>query len=253
MTRRQGDRETRGQGDREQGGRGAGERGSRGELRTTHSCLEQSRKDALRTTRHKSAVGGRRSAVVWLLMVIAFSLAACAFPGSTKPVIKIGMIAPFDGLLRHQGYQRLYGVKLALQEVNLSGGVAGYKIELVALNNFADADETILQSQELTLDSDVRGIIGQWDSALFDAAAPIYNAAQLAVVNPSQFTDAPGLPDTFGADFETLPGSPPNPEPQQAYLATYRLLQAVEKAVEEAGRPERAAVLEVLTSNGSRQ
>ena len=54
--------------------------------------------------------------------------------------------------MRSYGYQRLYGVKLALKEANLSGGVAGYKIELVALNDYADANETILQAQELVLD-----------------------------------------------------------------------------------------------------
>ncbi len=191
--------------------------------------------------------------VALLLIVIAFLLTACAFPGSTKTVIKIGLIAPFDGLLRHQGYQRLYGVKLALQEVNLSGGVAVYKIELVALNDFADINETILQSQELRLDSDVRGVIGQWDTALFNVAAPIYSAGQLAVVNPSQFTGDSNLPATFAADFETLSGSPPNPEAEQAYLATRRLLKAIEEAVEANGQPERAAVLKALTSNnGSR-
>ncbi|HEY84263.1 MAG TPA: ABC transporter substrate-binding protein [Chloroflexi bacterium] len=212
--------------------------------------------DEWRMTNYELRNSGQRSFVIrrssLVIILLSFLLTACAFPGSTKPVIKIGMIAPFDGLLRHQGYQRLYGVKLALQEVNLSGGVAGYKTELVALNDFADEDETILQAQELVLDSDVRGIIGQWDATLFNAAAPIYSAAQLAVVNPSQFTHATDLPDTFATDFEALSGSPPNPEAQQAYLSTRRLLKAIEEAVEATGRPERANVSEKLKMQSSK-
>ncbi len=184
-----------------------------------------------RITKQRSAVSGQRSFVArrssLVILLLSFLLSACAFPGSTKPVIKIGMIAPFDGLLRHQGYQRLYGVKLALQEVNLSGGAGGYKIELAALNDFADVDETVLQAQELTMDPDVRGIIGQWDADLFNAAAPIYSAANLPVVNPAQFTNIADLPDTFAADFQALSGSPPNAEAQQAYLATRRLIELI--------------------------
>ncbi len=242
MTRRQGDRETRRQGDKET--RRQGDKETRRSLLTCTPAHLHTRLPAPPLT--------RSPAHLLFLLFLLFLLTACAFPGSTKPVIKIGMIAPFDGLLRHQGYQRLYGVKLALQEVNLSGGVAGYKIELVALNDFADVDETILQSQELTMDPDVRGIIGQWDAELFNAAAPIYSAAQLAVINPSQFTDAPDLPDTFATDFETLSGSPPNPEAQQAYLATRRLLKAIEEAVEANGRPERGAVLAITTVDSRR-
>jgi ABC-type branched-subunit amino acid transport system substrate-binding protein len=187
-----------------------------------------------------------RLALVFILLGVVCSSGGCAFPGSTKPVIKIGLIAPFEGEQRPNGYQRLYGVKLALQEVNLSGGIAGYKIELVALNDFADKTETILQAQELVLDSGVRAVIGHQDPVLFKVAAPIYKAAQLAAINPGQFTDFSDLPLTFISDFEALSGSAPDTQAKQTYLATYRLLQAVEKAVHQTGKPERVSVLKAF-------
>lgn len=179
-------------------------------------------------------------------IVFCLFLTGCAFPGSTKPVIKIGLIAPFEGEQRPNGYQRLYGVKLALQEVNLAGGVAGYKIELVALNDYANKEEAISQAQELVVDSDIRAIVGQWDPTLFNASAPIYSAAKLAVVEPTQLIDFSTLPPTFTADFEALGGSMPDQQAKQAYLATSQLLTAIEQATIEFGSPERVNVWRTL-------
>ena len=181
--------------------------------------------------------------VVWGSLLL---LAGCAFPGSTRPVIKIGLIAPFEGLHRAGGYRRLYGVKLALREANRAGGVAGYSIELVALNDFADPAETAAQARELALDPDVRGVIGNWEPAPAEAARPVYEAAQLAVVDPTQFTDFSALPPSFPADYQSLAGSPPDAQAQQAYLATRRLLEAIESAVRQTGRPDRASVRRAL-------
>ena len=184
--------------------------------------------------------------MIWGLS--SLMLAGCAFPGSTRPVIKIGLIAPFEGEQRPNGYQRLHGVKLALREVNLGGGVAGYKIELVALNDYADMEESTLQAQELVLDSDIRAVIGQWEPGLYEAAEPIYRAAQLAVVSPARYTDFSGLPATFAADYQTLGGSLPDAQARQAYLATHQLINAIEQAVLTYGSPERAHVLMALNA-----
>lgn len=172
--------------------------------------------------------------------------AACAFPGSTRPVIKIGLVAPFEGEQRHNGYQRLYGVKLALQEANLSGGVAGRSVELVALNDYADPEETVLQARELVIDTGVKAVIGSWNRSLFDAALPVYAAAQLPVVNPTRFDNPADVPPHFEAGFQAISGSPPDAQARQAYLATRYLLQAVERAVARRGNADRPTMWRVL-------
>jgi len=182
-----------------------------------------------------------------LALCLGIVLVACAFPGSTKPVLKIGLIAPFEGVERPHGYQRLYGVKLALQEINLTGGMAGYKVALVALNDYAEATETTLQAQELVIDSDIIGVIGQWDTKLFAVSKPIYTEAQLAVVSPNRFADFEALPTTFQADFVALGGSAPDRQAQQAYLATYHLLEAIDQAGQTYGSPTRPTVWRVLS------
>jgi ABC-type branched-subunit amino acid transport system substrate-binding protein len=196
--------------------------------------------------RFLNKIDGLKGLYVTLLVALGWGLFSCAAPGSTKPVIKIGLAAPFEGEQRSHGYQRLYGVKLALQEVNLSGGVAGYKIELVALNDYADTAETILQAQELVIDSDIMAVIGQWDAELFAVSEPVYTAAQLAVVKPTQFNDPSSLPTHFAADYESLSGSPPDLQAQQAYLATYQVVQAIENAVLHSGSLGREQILRAL-------
>ncbi len=171
-----------------------------------------------------------------MLFLIATVLTGC---GGTKPVIKIGLIAPFDGLQRHIGYQRLYGVKLALKQANLAGGTAGYKIELVALNDYASADETIGQVQELILDSHVRGVIGQWDKNLFAVSLAMYEEHKMPVINPNQFNDFSHLPINFATDYITSAGSEPTTEAKQAYLATQYLLKAIEQTILEHDYPTR--------------
>lgn len=172
-----------------------------------------------------------------ILMMIMLFLTACG----TLPVKKIGLLSPFEGVERQNGYQRLYGVKLALRELNRAGGVSGYKLELVALNDFSQQGEAILQAQEFVIDSDVIGVIGEWNDALFTATAPIFDAASLAVINPADITDFSALPPTFEADYAALAGTPPDSQARQAYLATRMLADKINRAAQ-SGRLTRAAV-----------
>lgn len=105
------------------------------------------------------------------------------WPGAPA-TLKIGLVAPFEGLHRSLGYEVLFGVKLAIQERNVEGGVAGYQIELVALNDFDQPAEAELQARSLKADPEVLGLIGHLSSATTLAALPIYQAADLALCIP---------------------------------------------------------------------
>jgi branched-chain amino acid transport system substrate-binding protein len=108
----------------------------------------------------------------------------------TRPLAKIGLAAPFEGLDRALGYEALAGVKLAVAERNRAGGVAGYMVELVALNDFGEPDEARLQAQEFSADPAIMGVITGWDNATARASLPIYRQAGLAVAVPwSVFPD----------------------------------------------------------------
>jgi ABC-type branched-subunit amino acid transport system substrate-binding protein len=132
-------------------------------------------------------------------------LSACALPQSTKPVIKIGLVAPFEGRYRSLGYEVLYAVKWAVRQRNQAGGVAGYMVELVALDDGDDPATSAFQAYEFDVDADVMGVVGPFSEATISAAAPIYGQLGLAMVTPA--TCGPVEPEgvfCLGADVEVL-------------------------------------------------
>ena len=127
---------------------------------------------------------------LWLGLSIARSAGA-------PPTLKIGLIAPFEGLYRSTGYDVLFAVKLALQERNLDG-VNGYRVELVALNDFNEPPEAYRQAQALVADPDIVGVIGHLSTAATGAALPVYQDAQLATVIPWSADDSVFVGDRSG-------------------------------------------------------
>jgi branched-chain amino acid transport system substrate-binding protein len=103
---------------------------------------------------------------------------------SAPPTLKIGLVAPFEGLYRSTGYEVLFAVKLALQERNQGEGIQGYRVELVALNDFNDPAEAVRQAKALVADPDIVGVVGHLTSASSLAAMPVYQEADLAMSIP---------------------------------------------------------------------
>lgn len=99
-------------------------------------------------------------------------------------MIKIGLVAPFEGLYRPIGYQALAAAKLAVRQHNDAGGANGYLIEVVALNDNQDAAVAAQRAREMVVDPDIMGVIGHFGSQTTLAALPVYRQAGLALVVP---------------------------------------------------------------------
>jgi ABC-type branched-subunit amino acid transport system substrate-binding protein len=97
-------------------------------------------------------------------------------------VIKIGLVAPFEGRYRSIGYEAIYAARLAIREINGQGGINGYRIELVALDDRGEPDQAIVAARKLTIDPQVIAVIGHYRPASTDAAIEIYCAQQVAVI-----------------------------------------------------------------------
>lgn len=117
-----------------------------------------------------------------LILLLLLAMSACRFPGSTRPVVKIGLVAPFEGVYRPLGYDVLYGVKLAVRECNAAGGVGGAMVELVALDDHLDPARAADVAREMAVDPDVMGVIGPLSSATALAAQAEYQRAELAFI-----------------------------------------------------------------------
>jgi branched-chain amino acid transport system substrate-binding protein len=100
-------------------------------------------------------------------------------------MVKIGLVAPFEGLGRPLGYDVLTAVKLALRERNQAGGVKGHMVELVALNDDQDPEMAAQRAREIALDPDVVGVIGHFGEQTTVAALPTYHEAGLVLVVPA--------------------------------------------------------------------
>ena len=126
-------------------------------------------------------------------------LAGCIPPaGGLRGIVKIGLVAPFSGAARADGYSIIYSVKLALNEWNERGGAHGYRFELVALDDNADPATAAQRARELTVDPLVLGVVGHYGGDTTLAALPEYRAATMPLVVPLASATEAVMPDWAG-------------------------------------------------------
>ena len=157
------------------------------------------------------AILPRSSAIpIITCLLILSGCGAPPLPGGTRPVIKIGLTAPFEGLKRPLGYEALLGTKLALAERNAAGGVGGYMVELVALNDFGEADEARWQARELAADPAVMGVVTGWTGETARASLPVYRQEGMAVAVawsvPAELADQKAGMALVAADVQQVAG-----------------------------------------------
>lgn len=196
--------------------------------------------------RHPAHPLCRPGALVLLLASCLLLPASCAFPGSVNPTVKIGLSAPFEGLYRDLGYEALHAVRLAVRQRNEAGGVGGrYLVEFVALNDFNEAEEAVLQVHEMAADPGVMGLLGGWSSSTARLAATECQQIGLAFLAPEE--DLSGSEPHLLEGYQELSGGvPPGPVAIWAYQAANRLLDAVDAAARAEGHPTREGVRAAL-------
>jgi len=196
--------------------------------------------------------GSRFQCGVLLPIACCLLVTGCAFPGSVKPTVKVGLSAPFEGLHRDLGYEALHAVRLAVQQRNDAGGVgASYWVELVALNDFDEPEEAVIQARKMAVDSDMLGVLGGWSLETARVATPEYERLGLVFLTPgadpegyrvSQAED-PAFRDAY---LVLSGGEPPGVVAGWAYEAANRLLDALDTAARTEGRPSRIGVQTAL-------
>ena len=125
----------------------------------------------------------------------ALLLTACQFPGTVRPTVKIGLVAPFEGRYRYIGYDTIYAVRLALREANAVGGVGGYSVELAAYDDGADPGMAVEQARKLAVDPAVVAAIGHFREETTGAVLDAYAEAGIPLVSPAVLTPVPDWSD----------------------------------------------------------
>lgn len=132
------------------------------------------------------------------LVLAALSMAGC---GSVKPVVKIGLVAPFEGRYRAVGYDAIYSARLAVRQVNAAGGIGGHRVALVALDDRGDPELARQTAASLIIDPAVVAVVGHFLPETSESVADIYAKNNLPLIvmgNPPFIEQDPAqLPAEF--------------------------------------------------------
>ncbi|MBW7856007.1 MAG: ethanolamine utilization protein EutJ [Ignavibacteriales bacterium UTCHB1] len=104
---------------------------------------------------------------------------------TSDDVIKVGQFTSLTGSEATFGISSDNGLKLAVEEVNQSGGVLGKKIELITADNQGKTNETITVVEKLINRDKVIAIIGEVASSRSIAAAPICEKYKIPMISPA--------------------------------------------------------------------
>ncbi len=122
-------------------------------------------------------------------MIILLFIIGCEKKADT---IKIGAIYNLEGSQMFLDFPSSEGAKLAINELNKSGGILGKKLELILLDGKTDIPTIKIATNQLIEKDRVSAIIGFSDTDMVLAAAPI--AADAKVVFITSGATSPKLP-----------------------------------------------------------
>ncbi len=189
------------------------------------------------------------AAVSLLAAGVLVLLTACS---SVAPVVKVGLVAPFEGRDRAIGYDAIYAARLAVREINEAGGIGGYRVALVALDDGGQADLAQQTAASLSIDPGIVAVVGHYLPETTEAALPIYASDGLAALEIGPKPFAPADPATLTPEFmEAYEAVTPFDEVAGPYAGpTYAAFQQIWAALAEAERTsgvlDRSAVREAL-------
>jgi len=180
-----------------------------------------------------------------LLFAALLSSSACR---TVKPVLKIGLVAPFEGRNRMTGYDVLYSARLAVREINESGGIDGYRIALVALDDSGDTESAIAAANTLAQDDAIIVAVGHWMEHTTQEVAAQYQANGVpfieAAPEPFQSVQLDELPAEFIERYQQVAPFDEQPGPLAAagYHSMQVAFEAIRIALEPGDMPTRKSI-----------
>ena len=113
-------------------------------------------------------------------LLISWPLAA-----SAADTIKIGFPIPLSGVGAVYGKPVLAGAQMAVAEINANGGVLGKKLEILARDSKANADEAVRVSRELIIKDGVDFLVGTLTSAEAPAVSTVAKENKIVFIAPT--------------------------------------------------------------------
>jgi branched-chain amino acid transport system substrate-binding protein len=121
---------------------------------------------------------------VLLIILISLFFTSTFFSQTNEP-IRVGVFADMTGQTSSYGLATLNGIKLAVKEINASGGINGREILLIGENNQGSPKQTKTVVSKLINEDKVIALLGDVASSNSLAAAPIAQAAKIPMITPA--------------------------------------------------------------------
>jgi len=192
----------------------------------------------------------RRSLILLIYLFAAgIILSSCQ---SVAPVVKIGLVGPFEGKNREIGYDVIYSARMAVREVNKAGGIGDYRVALVALDDFGDPSSAEEVAESLALDESVMAVIGHWLPETSKSAAAIYREQGVPVILAGEAPLGPVDPSGYPPEFLRAYGEitpfdeEAGPYAAAGYDALHLAVAALDLVQQEEGSINRERVGETL-------
>lgn len=129
----------------------------------------------------------------YLVVFAALAATACAPPVPWR----IGFLGGLSGRVSDVGLAGRDGARLAVEQVNARGGIAGRQVDLIVRDDAQSSEQAQRALNEL-IDAGVELIIGPMTSAMAAVALPAANAAGVMLVSPTvQGSSFSRLDDNF--------------------------------------------------------
>jgi len=128
--------------------------------------------------------------ILSLLLACSLLLSACGAPKEpTKGEVIVYVTAPLSGFQANAGQTVLGGARLAADQINRAGGLLGYKVTVMGLDDESDSDVAVGIAEEIQAainsGENVLGVIGHLNSGQTLAAMEIYKDLSLVVITPT--------------------------------------------------------------------
>jgi branched-chain amino acid transport system substrate-binding protein len=141
-------------------------------------------------------IGAKRARFLAAAAGATFAVFACGGASSSngggtasKGTFKIGVDLPESGAAASSGLPTLHGVELAVKQLNDSGGIEGFKVEVDnhddAVSGSYNEQKGVQNVQQMIGDTKVLGMVGPFNSAVAKAEIPVAAAAHFTMVSPS--------------------------------------------------------------------
>ncbi len=128
--------------------------------------------------------------LILILVVSSLLLAGCnANPQPTRGEVTVFVAVPLSGFQANGGQTVLGGVRLAAEEINRQGGLLGYKLNVVGLDDESDSDTAVSGAEQVRTavasGQKVIGVVGHLNSGQTLAAMEVYKDLSLIVITPT--------------------------------------------------------------------